>query len=821
MNTPGGHTPATPRTPTDEGRVVHLVGAIVAFVGSLALYVKTMAASTSFWDSGEFIAAAKDLGVPHSPGTPLYILVAKIFTLIPLPSLSVAERVNLLSAVCGALGVLFVYLLVARLLSAGTSGPRSRVQAFVAASAALAGAFFLAFSDTYWNNAIEAEVYSMSAALMGLMTWLALKWGDNPRGPRSTFTIYLLFYLLALSVGFHLGTILVFSGVALFVLMTKDKPFSNLEFLVACFGVAIFIADATLYRDGQVTMFLLLVFVAVSVVVSRVRSPFAVVCSALFVLGLSVHLFLMVRSGHNPSIDEGNPETWRSLWAVLRREQYPPMNVLHRKADFLFQLQHFNGYLQAQYQMAAAYVGKMNLGSLLPIGLGVWGIVDHFSRDRKTFVMTFVTLVVVSLGLVVFLNFSNSEVRERDYFYSPAFYYFAVYIGVGAGSLVRELYGFLVRRAFRLAPATYAAAGVLLILPMFTLKQHYFTHDRSRNTVCEEFGRNMLVGLDPDAILFTFGDNDTFPVWYSQEVEGVRRDVRVVNLNLANTTWYIEQLRDNEPKAPIAWTDEQINRLAPVRTAQGIVWVRDLVVQHILRTNRFKRPVYFAVTNPPEIYAPYRKYLEYEGLVYRVVPREGVNAVNAERLEQNLTRECKFDSILTADGKRDRSVYLAPETERLIQNYALAFTQLAYSQHQDRRYENAAANMTLAHEISPHLAPPRQLLGAYLLDAGNTDGALEYYNDALKNDPDDPDLLYGLSRVEEQIGNVERSLDLLDRVMEMAPDSRDVMMTALSIAGTRGLYDRAERYAASWLRNHPNDSEVRRALDDLKSRNTD
>jgi hypothetical protein len=125
---------------------------------------------------------------------------------------------------------------------------------------------------------------------------------------------------------------------------------------------------------------------------------------------------------HNPAIDEGDPETWRALYAVMRREQYPPTSVINRKASFLFQLQHFNGYFQAQFQMFQTYVGQLNLGSLLPIGLGVWGMVDQYSRHRKTFVMLFVTLMVMSLGLIVFLNFSDSEVRERDYFYSSAFY---------------------------------------------------------------------------------------------------------------------------------------------------------------------------------------------------------------------------------------------------------------------------------------------------------------------------------------------------------------------------------------------------------------
>jgi hypothetical protein len=113
MPAPAPPTAVAPGEPVDSTRL-YWTGAALSFVLSLSLYVKTMAASCSFWDAGEFIAAAYTLGVPHSPGTPLYVLVARVFTELPLPFLSIAERVNLLSAFCAAAGVLFVSMLVGR-----------------------------------------------------------------------------------------------------------------------------------------------------------------------------------------------------------------------------------------------------------------------------------------------------------------------------------------------------------------------------------------------------------------------------------------------------------------------------------------------------------------------------------------------------------------------------------------------------------------------------------------------------------------------------------------------------------------------------------
>jgi hypothetical protein len=789
-------------------------GGIVAFLGSFLLYAGTMEASSSFWDSGEFIASAKILGVPHSPGTPLYILVAKVACLLPIWFLSIAQRVNLLSAFCGGAGVLFVYALAVRFFDDMAGKSQNVSDGLVRVGGALTGAMFLAFSDTYWTNSIEAEVYGMSNAFMGFMTWLAIKWGDMPKTPRSTSFIYLIFYLLALSVGFHLGTVLVFSGIFFFVLMSKDRPFSTLEWILASAALGLFIADATIYRNGGLTLFFLGVLAIVVIWLYSKGKPFAAVCAGLFLLGLSVHLVLLIRSMHNPAIDEGDPETWRALYAVMRREQYPPTSVINRKASFLFQLQHFNGYFQAQFQMFQTYVGQLNLGSLLPIGLGVWGMVDQYSRHRKTFVMLFVTLMVMSLGLIVFLNFSDSEVRERDYFYSSAFYYFAVFIGIGAASVLSELRNMFARSGSAV-PVTAVLVALFVAMPFTTMSQHYFTHNRSRNYTCAEYARNMLVCLEPNAILFTNGDNDTFPLWFIQEVEGYRTDVRVVNLSLLNTPWYIKQCRDNEPKVPITWADDQIDALTPVPSKDGWLLVRDLAMDHILRTNKFQRPIYFAVTIPSATFAPYREILEMEGLAYKVVPRKGENMVNVDKLEDCIVNEYTYGGILDKNWKRDTSIYLQPYIEHLIQNYSAAFVQLAYEKHKAGDYATALRYMEISGQISPRLEPPRQLLGLYYLDAGDTVGAIQYYMDALRGSPGDLQLMYRLAGVYERLGDYEKALDLIDPILREDPDSQDLVIMGYTLGVRGGVYERARGYLTGWLARHPGDQEIKNMLDDF------
>ncbi len=805
-----------PSVEQDVGQRYFIAGALISFIVSLLIYAMTMGPSAAFWDAGEFIASSYILGIPHSPGTPLYVILGRVFTLLPLP-LSIAGKVNLISVLTGALGVLFAYMLAVRFLDAILGKSQTVVDTVIKVVGALVGALFLAFSSTYWINAIEAEVYALSAFFMGFMTWLALKWSENPTGEKSRSFIYLLFYLLALSVGFHLGTILVFSGIFFLILMTRSKTFTNVEFLLACAGMGILIADATIYRNGMFTVVGLVLFAAVLAwyAVAR-KSWFASICTVLFVLGISVHLYLLIRSGLNPSIDEGDPETWRMFYFALRREQYPPTNVLIRKASFIFQLKHFNRYFQEQYQMASVFFGQLNLGSIIPLGLGIWGMVDHFTKHKKTFVMLFVTFLVTSLGLIIFLNFSDSEVRERDYFYSPAFYYFAIFIGIGAASLLSEARNFASRKGVTGFAPVAVLSIVLLALPMFTLARNYFSHDRSNNYICQKYAMNMLVGLERDALILTNGDNDTFPLWYIQEVEGYRRDVRVVNLSLLNTPWYIWQLKDNDPRIRFKWTDEDIYELSPIPTKEGWVLVRDIAVQHILKHNASNRPIYFAVTIPPETYAPYREFLEMEGLAYRAVPRKGKSMVNVERLEDNLWNQYTYEGILDDNWKRDDSLYRPVYVTRLIQNYSAAFTQLGFQYGRENDFEAAVKNLEVALEISPNLDPPLLWLGWYYLEKGDTARAVSFYKQQSKRRPDRPDLLYRLAGVYERLGQLDSALVAIDELVRRDPDHRDAVMSAVGISLRFGLDEQAERYLTNWLAAHPTDTNMKEALDELK-----
>jgi len=184
---------------------------------------------------------------------------------------------------------------------------------------------------------------------------------------------------------------------------------------------------------------------------------------------------------------------------------------------------------------------------LLPFMLGILGIIFQLRRDRKNFMVVFLLFFMTGLAIVVYLNQHSPQPRERDYAYAASFYAFAIWIGLG----VYALFDWLRRFADQKIIAIVVSGIMLILVPGIMAKEGWDDHDRSNRYTALAAAKNYLNSCAHNAILFTNGDNDTFPLWYAQEVEGVRTDVRVVNLSLLNTEWYIDQMKrkayDSEP----------------------------------------------------------------------------------------------------------------------------------------------------------------------------------------------------------------------------------------------------------------------------------
>ncbi len=191
----------------------------------------------------------------------------------------------------------------------------------------------------------------------------------------------------------------------------------------------------------------------------------------------------------------------------------------------------------------------------LPFILGLFGLIFQFMRDKKNFWVVAMVFFMTGIAIVLYLNQYPLQPRERDYAYAGSFYAFAIWIGLGVIGIIES-----VRAGKRLPKAVAVSAICLVLVPGIMAYQNWDDHDRSGRYSALDFAKNYLNTCEPNALIFTNGDNDTFPLWYAQEVEGIRTDVRVVNMSLLNMDWYIDQMKNKVYESdplPISMTHDK------------------------------------------------------------------------------------------------------------------------------------------------------------------------------------------------------------------------------------------------------------------------
>ncbi len=195
---------------------------------------------------------------------------------------------------------------------------------------------------------------------------------------------------------------------------------------------------------------------------------------------------------------------------------------------------------------------------MLPFILGLLGLFYQYRKDRKDMLITTLLFFFTGFAICLYLNQAGNQPRERDYAYVGSFYAFAIWIGLGV-LYVKDLFGSFIKNE----QSAIIGAGLLCLLavPAIMADQEWDDHDRSRKTLARDLAKDYLESCAPNAILISFGDNDTYPLWYAQEVEGIRPDIRVINSSLLGTDWYINQLRykvnNSDPIDPI-WSAADI-----------------------------------------------------------------------------------------------------------------------------------------------------------------------------------------------------------------------------------------------------------------------
>ncbi|HEX7118001.1 MAG TPA: DUF2723 domain-containing protein [Longimicrobiales bacterium] len=504
--------------------------AAVAGLAVFVLYAGTLAPTTQFWDTSEYIATAHILGIPHPPGNPLFVVLARAWELLLAPTgLSVAVRINLFSAAMSAAAHAFWFLLAHRILGFYSANGRFRLIGAAVAVLLSATAF------TVWNQSnVNEKVYTVSLFTIALLSWLAFRWRDRLGQGKDDNLLLLMVFILALSVGNHLMAFLAAPALVLFILMVNPKALMNWRF----------------YALG----------------------------AAVAVVGLSIHLFLPLRASLDPVINEADPSTWQSLWDSLARKQYDKPSMFLSPIDrqmprsiglLMAQIGNYLQYFDWQWARSVAgnaslFGGARPLFTLLFTFLGVFGAWTHYKKDRPSWVYVAVLFATLSLGLTFYLNFKYGytwrrdlypnmdwhEVRERDYFFIVGFSVWGVWAGIGLAALWRRLAEWVGEARAALAPRRYAVASPVLALAFLPLFLNWSWASRAHDYAARDWAYNLLQSVEPYGVLITNGDNDTFPLWYLQEVEGIRQDVTVIVMSYLNTPWYAKQIKQLTTPCP-------------------------------------------------------------------------------------------------------------------------------------------------------------------------------------------------------------------------------------------------------------------------------
>ena len=509
-------------------RPSYLAATIVSAV-VLVLYLVTLAPSTAMWDTSEYITAAYTLGLPHPPGNPLFVLIGRVFSILPIAS-SIAVRINILAAICSAVSAGMWFLITERVLVSWFAQRWQRILGGTLA-AIIGGTAF-----TVWNQSVVNEkVYTVSLLGIAVISWLMIRWCDEPEGRKADRILVLVAYLCGLGYANHMAGMLAAPAVGVAILIVNYRTLLRWKLLLACFG-------------------------------------------ALF-LGITPFAMQPIRTAYFPALNEGEPTacrdglkmdctfssgTYDAFMYNFNRGQYGKPELTERQAPFTAQIGMWWLYFKWQW-LRDAHGTNVFAQSLLAAFFFVLGILGgwvHYQRDRRSFWYFGSLMFTMSVVLIYYLNFKygasqdpdlagvNREVRDRDYFFLWSFSAWGVWASLGLvavwdsiASLIgretvtegRTSYERATRNALKIASPILA----LSLIPLFT---NWTTASRAGQTDTADFARDLLNSVEPYGVLVTVGDNDTFPLWYAQEVEGVRKDVVVANTSLLNTDWYTRQL---------------------------------------------------------------------------------------------------------------------------------------------------------------------------------------------------------------------------------------------------------------------------------------
>ena len=792
--------------------------AFFIFLLTFVVYFDTMAPTVSYWDCGEFIAVSHTLGVPHPPGSPFFLLLGRIFSMLPF-SEDIAFRVNIISPLVSALAVMLLYLSIVKVVTHWRGEIKNISDSLIVFGGGVSGALAFAFTDSHWFNAVEAEVYAFSTFFTAIVVWLILLWNEKADQKGHERYLLIIAYMIGLATGLHLLNLLAIPFITLIIYFRKYKvEWKTFGINVLITAVIFFVIHNGIIKGlpkmaagflgvwGTAFLILSIFGLMVWAILNKQHLiSFAATSVVLVLLGYSTYTMIFIRSNQDPTIDENDPETVEAMISYLEREQYGSVGQFPRRFKGLRQMYEVVGppasngeYSSRQksqyrkidmskqwdffwnYQIKKMYnryflwqfagrgpstesgVTAMGANSRedgvhwsqfgLPLALiiGLIGMFYHGSKDQRMSFSVMSLFILTGYAIIIYLNQDDPQPRERDYSYVGSFFAFSIWIGAGVSAIGEFIEKKIGETNLRNRLLSIMLVLVIAFMPGVMMSVNYHSHDRSGNYVAWDYSYNILQSVGPNGILFTNGDNDTFPLWYLQEVENVRKDVAVVNLSLLNTPWYIKQWKEARPENTkfINLSDNQVDAITsrlqrweekkvqvPVnndpKNDQGYIeWnlkptfagqalrVQDIMILRIIKDANWKVPIYFAVTVSQSNRIGLDSYLDMQGLTFQLKSHK-TEPVDQDMMYKNLMTQIGPDNWSTGfdisefrsdvneeniNWSRDyqpgymyrnlgnEKIYYNDQIIRLLQNYRSAYMQLAVTYYMDYQKEKRKKN---------------------------------------------------------------------------------------------------------------------------------
>src|SRR3984893_9442500 len=485
----------------------------IVFLVALLLYSWTLAPTATLTDSGELIVVARGLGIAHPPGVPLWIILAHLASLVPFGNIAV--RINFSSAFFAALACAMLTLTVAELTITAsylaTSKRRKKVAQqtktaeesgparLLFAVPALGAGLLMTFSRTLWSYATITEVYALNTLLILVIFFLMLRWRRRIVSDK------------------------MYEGTAINAGEVTSRITSYDAYLYAAalvFGLSLGVHHVTVA----------LTLPAIAVIVYRTQSVGFFTSkrlgyAALISIGalVAVYAYLPLAASRSPVINWGHPRSLQEIWWHLTGRQY--------QVYFSFRPEIMGEQFAEFCRMALREIGFPWLP--LSLVLAVAGFVDAFKRDRTTF---WFLLTIIIADLAYALSYEIAE--DKDAYYLPTFISIAIAAGLGIRWMIRRA----VSKPVPAGTVSVVVATVVLLVCAITVAANWPFNNRRQYFIAHDYVENLLSAIAPNSLLLTLDWQVVSPMFYAQEIEQRRRDVKIVDINLLRRSWYFDYL---------------------------------------------------------------------------------------------------------------------------------------------------------------------------------------------------------------------------------------------------------------------------------------